>query len=289
MAKVKRLPSRAQVKLNDTWDLTELYPNDEAWQKDLKKLQRQIKTFGTYAGRLAESAETLAECLKFDSAFDRLGERLSIYAFLKTTEDQANPTYQSMLAQFQSVAARAAEAASFIRPEIMAIAPERIQEYLHDAALADYRLVLERVMRYQKYTLSQREEQLLAMQAEMSQAANHAFRQLLDADMKFGNVENEKGEQVELSNATFSSLLVSPQRKVRKAAFEQYYAQFQSHQNTLAATLSGSIHKDIYYARARGYDSALQSALYGDNLPNSVYDKLISTVHKFLPDLHRYY
>ncbi|MCA9171506.1 MAG: oligoendopeptidase F, partial [Planctomycetales bacterium] len=257
--------------------------------KDLKKLQRQIKTFGTYAGRLAESAETLAECLKFDSAFDRLGERLSIYAFLKTTEDQANPTYQSMLAQFQSVAARAAEAASFIRPEIMAIAPERIQEYLHDAALADYRLVLERVMRYQKYTLSQREEQLLAMQAEMSQAANHAFRQLLDADMKFGNVENEKGEQVELSNATFSSLLVSPQRKVRKAAFEQYYAQFQAHQNTLAATLSGSIHKDIYYARARGYDSALQSALYGDNLPNSVYDKLISTVHKFLPDLHRYY
>ncbi len=127
------------------------------------------------------------------------------------------------------------------------------------------------------------------MQSEMSQTASRTFRQLLDADMKFGVVKNEKGDQVELSNATFAQLLVSPSRKVRKEAFTTYYKQFEAHENTLAATLNGSIQKDVYYARARGYDSALHAALFPDNVPESVYDKLISSVHRNLPALHRYY
>jgi oligoendopeptidase F len=149
--------------------------------------------------------------------------------------------------------------------------------------------MLERLLRYKPYTLSNREEQLLAMQAEMSQTAGHTFRQLLDADMKFGEVENEKGERVELTNATFSSLLISPNRAVRKQAFTKYYEQFRAHENTLAATLAGSLHKDIYYARARGYNSALHAALFSDNLPAAVYDQLIASVHRFLPSLHRFY
>ena len=113
--------------------------------------------------------------------------------------------------------------------------------------------MLERIIRFKPYTLSEREEEILAMQGEMAQAASKAFRQLLDADLKFGLVKNEKGEQVELSNSTFSKLLVSPDRGVRKAAFHQYYEQFAGHENTLAATLTGSIHKDVYYAKVRGF------------------------------------
>jgi oligoendopeptidase F len=150
-------------------------------------------------------------------------------------------------------------------------------------------LVLERLVRYKPYTLSNREEQLLAMQSEMSQAANNAFRQLLDSDLKFGDLEDDAGERVELTNANFISFLLSKKREVRKQAFEQYYVQFQAHENTFAATLAGSIQKDIYYARARGYESVLQSALFSDNLPASVYDELIHSVHRFLPALHRYY
>jgi oligoendopeptidase F len=289
MSKVKRLPPRDKVKVQDTWDLKSLYATEEAWQRDLKKLKSRIPKYGEFAGHLGESAASLAACLEFDADFDRLAERVGTYVFLKSTEDQANQTYQTMLAQYQSIAARAAEAASFIRPEILAISTAKMRKFLRDPALQIYRLALERLLRYKPYTLTNHEEQLLAMQAEMAQAAGHTFRQLLDADMRFGHIENEFGEQVELTNATYSSLLVSPSRAVRKNAFEKYYAQFQAHSNTLAATLAGSLHKDIYYAKARGYESALQSVLFADNLPASVYEQLIASVHRFLPSLHRYY
>jgi oligoendopeptidase F len=288
-SRVKRLPVRTKVKTQDTWDLQRLYASDDEWRRDLKKLKGRIKTFAEYSGRLADSAERLAACLKFDSDFDRLAERLGVYVFLKTAEDQANQTYQTMLAQYQSVASRASEAASYIRPEILAISATKIKKFLQSPALELYRVMIERLLRYKPYTLTTREEQLLAMQAEMSQVASHAFRQLLDADIKFGEVENEKGERVELTNATFSSLLISSNRAVRKKAFTKYYEQFQAHRNTLAATLAGSIHKDIYFARARGYDSALHASLFADHLPPAVYDQLIASVHRFLPSLHRFY
>jgi len=289
MAKVKRLPSRKQVKPGDTWDLSSLYPSDDAWQRAFKKFERLVPKFEEHRGQLGKSAKALAACLKFDSEVERLGERLGTYAFLKTTEDQVNSTYQAMFGRYQSVAVRAGEAASFIRPEIMAIPAAKLTQLLAAKELQPYRLSVERLLRFKKHTLGKKAEQLLAMQGEMAQAAGKAFRQLLDADMKFGTIKNERGEQVELSNATFGQMLISPKRAVRKTAFHQYYEQFQGHENTLAATLSGSIQKDVYYARARGYSSALAAALYPDNVPQTVYDNLIGSVRSNLPAVHHYY
>jgi oligoendopeptidase F len=123
----------------------------------------------------------------------------------------------------------------------------------------------------------------------MAQTADHTFRQLHDADLKFGFVTNEAGEKVELGNATFLQLLHSPKRGVRRQAFQQYYAQFTAHENTLAATLNGSVLKDVYYARVRKYDSALDAALFPDNVPRSVYENLINSVRRHLPAVHHYY
>lgn len=289
MGKVKRLPPRSTVKEADTWDLSSLYPSDAAWEKAFKKFEKQTAGYDGYRGKLAESAKSLAACLKFDSDLDRLGERLGTYAFLKTTENQADSNYQALFGRYQSVAVRAGELSSFIRPEILAIPAAKLKQFLAAKELKPYRLSVERLMRYKKHTLGKKEEQLLAMQGEMAGAAGKAFRQLLDADLKFGNVKNEAGEQVELSNSTLSEFLHSPKRSVRKAAFHQYYEQFTGHENTLAATLSGSIQKDVYYARARGYDGALAAALYPDNVPHSVYDNLIAAVRKNLPAVHHYY
>ena len=194
-----------------------------------------------------------------------------------------------MQARFQNLATRAGQAGSFVRPEIMAIDSARMDEFLQADVLEPFRLVLERMIRYRPHTLGHGEEKLLAMQGEMAQTAAKAFRQLHDADLKFGLVENEQGEQVELSNATFSQFLISPQRSVRKTSFHQYYEQFANHENTFAATLSGSILKDVYYAQARGYDSALTAALFPDNMPQTVYDSLIASVRSNLPALHHYY
>jgi oligoendopeptidase F len=211
------------------------------------------------------------------------------YAHLKITEDQANSAAQAMVARFQNLATRASQAASYIRPEILSLPQKTLDEYLAAKELKPFKLALERIIRFKPYTLPTREEEMLAMQGEMAGAAGRAFRQLLDADMKFGMVKDEKGRQVELSNATFSRLLISPERSVRKTAFHQYYEQFQGHENTLAATLAGSIHKDVYYSKVRGYQSSLAAALFPDNVPQTVYDNLIAAVRKHLPAVHRYY
>lgn len=287
--KVKRLPPRSKVKEQDKWDLSSLYDSDQAWEKDFQKWERQIKRFDKFRGTLSDSAKALADCLKFDIQYDRLGERLGYYAFLKTAEDQTNSTYQAMQGRFQSVAARAGQAASFIRPEIMAIAAGKLKKLLASKEMEPYRLLVERIVRYKPYTLGESEEKLLAMQSEMATAAGNAFRQLLNSDMKFGFVENEKGESIELSNATLIQLLNSPRRSVRKTAFHQYYDEIEDHKNTLTAMLAGSIHKDVYYARARGYESARAASLFADDVPASVYDNLIETVRNHAPAVHRYF
>jgi oligoendopeptidase F len=112
---------------------------------------------------------------------------------------------------------------------------------------------------------------------------------LLDADMKFGSIDNDKGQKVELSNASFSQFLVSPNRTVRKTAFHQFYEQFAAHENTLSATLAGSIQKDVYYAKVRGFSNSLSASLFADDVPVSVYDNLIASVHKHLPTLYKFY
>jgi oligoendopeptidase F len=286
---MKQLPRRSQVKAADTWDLSSLFADDAAWEVAFKAWEKRIPGFAKFQGHLADDPKALTACFKFDIDFDRAGERLSNYAFLRTAEDTANSEYQRMLGRFRNVSSRAAQAASYIRPEVLAIPAAKMKKFLASKELKPHRLTLERLLRYKPHTLGPGEEKLLAMQSEMSGAAPQIFRQLNNADLKFGAVKNEKGELVELSHSSFSAFLHSPARDVRKAAFQQYYQQFAAHENTLAATLGGSIQRDIYYAQARGYKGALDAALFPDNMPHSVYENLISAVHRNLPALYRYY
>ena len=288
MSEAQRLPARSEVPATDCWDLSTLYASDEAWEADLKKFESEIPRFANFRGRLAEGAKVIAELIDFDLEMDRLAERLGTYAFLRTTEDQTNNAYQALTGRFQNMSVRASQAASYTRPELLSIAPEKMAAILADSSLEKYRLLLERIVRYRDHTLTDTEESLIALQGEMSQTASKVFRQLNDADLKFGELKNEKGQTVELTNSTFSQFMISQTRSVRKAAFHQYYGQFQAHENTLAATLAGSIHTDVYYARARKYPSALESSLFHDNVPISVYENLIGAVRSKLPAVHRY-
>src|SRR5688572_4407864 len=288
-AKVKPLPPRSKVKPSDTWDLGSLYPDDAAWEAAFEKWSGRISGYDAFRGKLGGSAATLAKCLRFDADFDRAGERLGVYAFLKAAEDQGNSDYQRMRGSFPHVSTKAAEATSYIRPEVMAIPAKTMEKLLEAKELAEWKLALERMLRYRPHTLGRKEENLLAMQGQMSEASNQIFRQLNDADLKWGMVKNEKGEKVELGHSSFSALLHSPSRAVRKEAFQQYYTQYDAHRNSIAAALNGSVQRDVYYARARNYRSALEGALFADNVPVSVYDNLIGSVHRHLPALHRYY
>jgi len=286
---VKRLPARGDVAVGDTWDLKSLFSSDAEWAVALAEWEKRIPGFATFAGTLGSSAERLAECLAYDLAVDREGDRLGTYAHLRASEDQAAADAQRMTGRFQHVATLAGEKASFIRPEIMAIPPATLDAWMKLPVLAPYRLLLERLTRTRPHVLSEPEEKLLAMQGSFAGTAGKVFRQLTDADMKFGSVSNGAGEQIELSNATFVTLLHDTSREVRRTAFQQYYAQYEAHANTLAATLSGSNERDAYAAKVRHYPSAVEAALFADNVPISVYDQLIAAVHSHLPAVHRYY
>ena len=169
--------------------------------------------FESFRGRLGESAAVLAEALRFDSSFDRTAERLGTYAFLKTTEDQADSVYQAMKSRFQNLAVRASQAASYMRPEILAIAPDAMTELMKDLGVKVYRLQLERLLRYRSHTLTDNEERLLAMQGEMASAASNAFRQLNDADLRFGELEDHTGSTIELSACNVRSTIDQPGAK----------------------------------------------------------------------------
>ncbi|MCH1497035.1 MAG: oligoendopeptidase F, partial [Rubripirellula sp.] len=271
-----------------TWDLSSLYADHDAWEADFKRLETWIPKFESFRGKLSESAEQLAAALTFDSEFDRVAERLGTFAFLKTTEDQGNSDYQAMKARFQNLAVRAGQASSFMRPEIMSIPESTIEQWIDDERLKLFQLQLQRLLRYRKHTLSDQEERLLAMQGEMASAAGNAFRQLNDADLRFGEIEDHEGKKTELSHATFGQFLINPNQAIREKAFHQYYDQFSAHENTLAATLAGSIHRDVYYARAKNYASSLEASLFPDNVPVAVYDNLIKAVRNSLPSVHHY-
>ena len=289
MSKTKTLPPRSKVKEADRWDLSSLFKNDAEWEKAFSRWEEQIPGYSKFRGKLGESAEMLSACLQFDASIDRAGERLGVYAFLRTAEDQANSDYQRMKGRYQHAATKAAEESSFIRPEIMSIPQRTLDEFLAARELEEWRLALERILRYRPHTLGDKEEHLLAMQGQMSEASNQIFRQLNDADMKWGMIRNEKGQRVELGHSSFSAFLHSPSRRVRKEAFYRYYAQYDAHKNSIAAALDGSVQRDVYYARARNYPSALEAALFADKVPASVYDNLIESVHSNLPALYRYY
>lgn len=286
--KAKTLAKRKDVPVADQWDLTQLYKNDAAWEAEFTKWEGLIPNYAKYKGRLGESAAVLAELLKFDADFERTGERLGNYASLNAAGDNGDSAYQRMKGRFHHVAVKASEAASYIRPELLAVPAEKMEEMLRSPELAEWKLALERIVRYRPHTLSQHEEQILAMSGQMSDASNEIFRQLNDTDLKWPVIEDEKGEKIELGHSSFSKFLHSPKRAVRREAFHAYYTEYEKHKHTVAASLNASVQRDVFYSKVRGYPSAREGSLFHDNVPVAVYDSLIEAVHKHLPTNHRY-
>ncbi len=210
-----RVPQRSEVALADTWDLASLFPSDEAWEKAFAAWEAKASDYAKFRGTLGQSATALAACLRFDTQFDREGDRLGTYAFLKETEDVSNSKYQGLKGRYIGIASRAAEAASYIRPEVLAIPDETMRAYIASPELADYKTALERLLRYKPHTLSEKEERILAMQIETQQTPRNVFDQLTDADLKFGTIELEPGRTIELSHGSYMVCLEHPNREVR--------------------------------------------------------------------------
>ena len=287
--RTKTIPQRNEIPKTDTWDLTKLYPDDSRWDADLKRYEQLYPRYLEFKGTLAGSASRLMECLNFDRELDLLAERLGHYASLKSAEDSSNDVHLSREARFSHVMTLAAETASFLTPEIQAIADDVFDRFLADPLLAEWKIKLIRLRRFKPHILSEKEERLMALASLPLGGFHETFSQLTNVDMTFGMIRDEKGGEVELSHGAFSSFLIKREPELRKAAFEQYYAEFSAHKFTLAASLAHSIKSDVFNARARNFASAREAALFGDNVPVTVYDNLAATVRKNLGALHEYY
>ncbi len=284
-----RTPLRNEVDPAHTWDLTPLYPDDAAWEADFAVLQSEFPRIETFRGRLGESAAVLAECLEFEKSIDLRVGQLNQYAALVVTGDSSDAAALAREAKLDSLLVRLGSAFSFMSPEIQALPDEVFESFLADAVLAEWQIPLRKLRRLRAHTLSAAEERLLALGSAAVRGHSETFSQLTNVDMKFGRLCDGTGQERELTQSSFSSFLQQRDPAVRKAAFEQFYAEFTDHQFTLASSLASSVRADVFHARARNYPSAREAALFPDNVPLAVYDNLISTVRSNLAPLFRYF
>jgi oligoendopeptidase F len=283
------IPTRNEIAESDTWDLTKLYQSEKDYQRDLERLKQEYPRYASLKERVGRSAQDLLEVLEFDKSIDLLGEKLGHYVSLKAAEDSADRANLARKAEFSSLGTKIQEAASFITPEIQAIPDDRFAALIADPLLQEWRNSLERLRRYRPHTLSEGEEKILAAGASAVRGHRDTFSQLTNVDMIFGLVPDDKAQEVALSQGSYISLLHNRDRKVRRQAFDQFYQEFSDHRYTLASSLSASVRADVFYARVRNYPSALEAALFGDDVPVAVYDNLIATVRNNLSALHDYY
>ena len=282
-------PARADIPLADTWDLTLLYATPEKWTADFEALQSSYTALAKFKGRVGESAQTLRDSLELDKEFTLRIERLNHYAMLKTSEDSSDNANLLREGQLQNLLTKIGEISAFLTPEIQAIGDGNFDAFLKDPLLADWVIALKKIRRHKPHTLSEPEERLLALGSSALRGHRETFSQLTNVDMKFGVLADESGAEQPLTQSSFSSFLVKRDPELRKRAFHQFYSEFKDHAYTLASSLGSSVRADIFSARARNYPSALENALFYDDVPVAVYNNLISAVRANLKPLFKYY
>lgn len=235
-----------------------------------------------------DSADTLADALSESEKDDYITERLYVYAFMRYYEDTSDGTYQQMSGKAQMLAVKMSEKYSFLVPEIMAADDDKVARFLDSDKIKPYRHLLCDMLAKKEHTCSQKEEKLLAMASQMADSPSDIFSKFNNADVKFGKVHDEHGDEKELTSAGFSVFMESRDRNVRKEAFYALYRQYKSYINTLAASYYGNVKQAVFFANARNYESTLQMYLSGSFIPESVYTNLIDTVNNNLDKMHDY-
>jgi oligoendopeptidase F len=283
------IPTRSEIPESDKWDLTQVFADVGKWQEDFAWLQREYPKLEQWKGRVGESAQTLVAVLEFEKTLELKMERAHHYASLQLAEDSTNNEYLARIGQLQNLLTNIGEAAAFVVPEILAIDDKTFSQFVADPALKDWRIKLHKIRRMKPHVLSFPEERILALGSVALSGYDDTFSQLTDVDMKFGVLMDETGREKPLTQSSFSSFLVKRDPELRKRAFHQFYAEFQDHQYTLASSLAHSAKADVFRARARHYSSALEAALFPDDVPLSVYDGLIKSVRANLEPLFQYF
>jgi oligoendopeptidase F len=288
-AQENQIPQRENIENKYKWRLDDIYADTLAWQTDFDRLNSQMALLEQFKGRLGESDDLLYQCLALRDSLSSLLDRLYVYAHMKKDEDARLSEYQMLAERISTLSAQFGEVTSYMRPEIVAIPDSKLRGFLSsNEKLRLYEYYIENIIRLKAHILSPGEESILALAQIATRAPSNAFDMLDNADIEYPVIKNENGKDIKLTKERYYKLLESSDRRVRRDASKAYNEAYLDYVNTLGATLSGSVNTDWFYAQARKYETTLARDLDSDNIPNSVFENLISTVNASLPNLHRW-
>ena len=280
---------RNEVEEKYRWNAEEIYPSYEAWQKEKEETEKKYVDFdyaGKYKGKLGDK-KALLDLFAFENEGMKKVEKLYLYASMKRDEDLRNARYTSAVAQMQSLVTKLMAATAFVEPELTALPEEKLKEYIADKDFSDYDYMLTKIDKSKKYVLSEGEEKLLAMASEATDGYNSVFSMLNNADLNLTEAKFQ-GKTEKITHGGYGVVLHRGNAEERKEWFEKYYAAYIRIIHALAQTYYGNVKKDVFFCRARGYESCLSMALHGEDVPEIVYNNLISSVNEALPTMHRY-
>ena len=270
-----------------TWDLSDLYESDKAWEEDLPSVNGLMEKAASFAGKLKD-AGTIKASLEATFALERKLYNLGTYAFQRYCEDTRASDAQKMYLRINAMEAEAGAATAYQTPEILSLDEETLKQIVEDESLSGYRYLMEKLLRQKKHMLSGAEEKLLSTFGETFRACSNTADSLRDADLSFGSAEDGQGNAHEVTNSSFVFLESSPDRTLRENVFRTFYRGYSSHANTFASAYAGTVKAMTTEAKVRGYESSRQMSLSRTNIPLSVYDSLVETVRRHLPDMYRY-
>ena len=283
------LPSRNEVKIEDTWRLEDLYATKEDWENDLKKIRELTDEVVVYEGKVGASADNLFTVLDKSIQIDQLLSKVFNYAERLYDQDTTNNESQAGQAKAFSVYSQVSSAMAFEDPEILEIDEETLEQfYSEKKELELYRNYIKEVQRLKNHRLPAEMEKIISLTAEMSRTSEETYGILENADLVFPEMKDEKGETVRLTHGRFIPMLECSDRAVRKEAFEKYYSVYKQFLNTFASLYNGQIQQQIFYAKVRKYESTLEAAVDANNVSGICYRNLVETVNRNLDKMHRY-
>lgn len=275
---------RKDQKIENTWDLSALSPSGEAWEKDMKKLSKLFSKASHFKGHLGDSSDSLYEALSYYRDTSLEAERLGSWAYLMYETDGTDGGNMRRLGMYQAEAAAFSEKFSYFTPELLAIDESKLNEWMKEKRFKEFRIWMKKALREKAHVLSEKEERLLSLYVPVSGSMQKAFMDLNNSDLDFGEINGEK-----LTHGTYPIFIRNQDESIREKAYRQYYKGYDDHKHTIADLYSSSVNEDIFQARARGFRSSLDAALFPDRIPSSVYRSLIASVHDAFPVLHEYY
>jgi len=283
------VPERGEIDEQHKWQLDSIFDSDDVWAEQFETVSGRIEELAAYEGRVTESPETLLELLELREELMREVAQLSVYANLRSSEDTRNQEYQALSGKAEALSSEASSVSSYIEPEIQELTEGDIEEFIdEEPALAEYEHFFDDVLRGKPHTRSKEVEELLAELGEVTSSPSEIYSMLSNADMEFPTVEDPDGEEIEISQANFTTLQKHENRAFRQRVHEAYYDEWETVRNTVGTSLKKQVRKDVKIARARNYETAREAALDGPNVPVAVYDTLVETVHDNLDSLHRH-